>query len=362
MKTQTVPRIIQIWLFASFLLIVTIMMLRGIGSMMEGGMSITEWKPVSSIVYTAPDDVFAQEFQAYRNLPQFQRFFPHMEIQQFRTVYKIEYCRYIARNILIAVVVIPFLLFLLMRMLSVPDTIKLLLIFGTGAAQYRVHSYLVEHRLIDDPHFAPYRLSLVLAMQFFFLGLVLWQLLTFSYPKQGSGGLELPKPGMALKIFSCVALATIFVQTVLGGAVTGLHAGLIFNTFPLMDMSWVPDGLWPLPEWYKNLFEDVTTVQFVHRVLAYGLTAIILLFWLSGRNNPHIAHLLPILFSVFVVQFLLGVLTLLFTVPIPISSLHYANAILTFCISLTIVHRLFVPLRTIYYDIGVADHSPPASS
>ncbi len=119
-----------------------------------------------------------------------------------------------------------------------------------------------------------------------------------------------------------------------------------------MDGQWIPEGLWTQDSWYKNLFEDVTTIQFIHRMMAYCLTVAIPLFWLTGRNNPHIAHLLPILFSIFVIQFLLGVLTLLFVVPVPLASLHQANALLLFGIALTIVHRLFMPLKTIAYAVG----------
>jgi cytochrome c oxidase assembly protein subunit 15 len=141
------------------------------------------------------------------------------------------------------------------------------------------------------------------------------------------------------------------VQVILGAGVAGLHAGLTYNTFPLMDGHWIPPGFWPNEIWYKNLFEDITTIQFTHRMVAYVLGILIPLFCVIGRNNPHVAHLLPILFSIFVIQFLLGVLTLLFVVPLPLASLHQTNALLLFAISVTIMHRLFIPLKFFTYDI-----------
>jgi cytochrome c oxidase assembly protein subunit 15 len=253
---------------------------------------------------------------------------------------------------LLAILFLPLALFSYLRYLVWENIFKLLLVFLFGGLQFVAHAYAVKNSIIDDPHFIPYLLSTQLALQFAFFGLILWQILSFSYPPQGIGGFELPKPTPGFKIIAVVTLIVIFLQVVLGGAVNGLHAGLSFNTFPLMDGTWIPEDLWPLKEWYRNLFEDAATAQFIHRVLAYVLFLIIMGFWIAGHNNPHIAHLLPILFSVFIVQFLLGVLTLLFTVPVPLSSLHQANALLVFGIAVTILHRLLIPIKSISYDIA----------
>ena len=340
------------WLLIFLILLCVSMVVKGAATLREAGFSITEWKPIDGLILPAGDEEYQKEFDIYKNLPQFQKVMPHMELDDFKTIYLLEYTRYILEYVLIILAFLPLFIFTVMQAINWRSIIKLLLVLGCGGLQYELHSYLAANSLIDDQHFLPYRLSLELALQFVFFGLVFWQVMTFSYPREGLGGFELPKPPAVLKVFSCLTLVAIFVQIVLGGAVSGLHAGMIFNTFPQMDLAWVPDGLWPQAEWYKNLFEDATTAQFVHRIISYGLTPFLLLFWLVGRNNPHVGHLLPILFSIFIVQFLLGVLALLFAVPVPISSLHYANAILVFSIAVAIMHRLFIPIKTIYYDVG----------
>ncbi|MEI6730050.1 MAG: COX15/CtaA family protein, partial [Pseudomonadota bacterium] len=189
---------------------------------------------------------------------------------------------------------------------------------------------------------------------YIFFALILWQILSFSYQKSGIGGFELEKPSLFLKIFACITVSLIFLQIVEGGAVSGLNAGLSYNTFPKMDGEWVPEEilLQPIEVWYNNIFEDVATAQFFHRFIAVMTIISLILFWILGHNSPHVAHLLPILFSIFVVEFLLGVLTLLFAVPITLTSLHQANVLLVFAISVTIMHRLFIPKKTIAYDIG----------
>lgn len=352
MQSQTTSRMISGWLLICLLLLCAGMIVKGIATLREGGLSFAEWKPIDSITMPANDEEYQQAYETYKALPQFAKLMPHMEAGEFRVVYHLEYAAYILEYLLIITALLPFFIFTVMQALSLQSILKLLLMFSFGGLQYVLHSYLLRYSLIDDMHFLPYRLSLQLVVQFIFLGLVLWQMMTFSYPREGLVGFELPKPPGVLKVLACLTLVAIFVQIVLGAAVSGLHAGLIFNTFPQMDLTWIPEGLWPLPEWYKNLFEDATTAQFVHRYISYALTVFILSFWLVGRNNPHVAHLLPILFSIFIVQFLLGVLALLFAVPITISSLHYANAILVFGIAVAIVHRLFIPIKTIYYDVS----------
>lgn len=348
-KTSSI--IISVWLFICLLVVAAIMMVGATTRLIEPGLSIVELQPVNNMLPPDNGEELQKIFEVYKNFPQFHKSFPNMGIDEFRTIYVLEYTRYILEHILIFIYMLPLLLFFIANRLVISDVIKLSAVFLLGNSVNFIHSYMENSLIADEARLIPYFMSLQLSVQFIFFALILWQILVFSYPRQGIGGFELPKPAAPVKVFSCIVLIALFVQIVLGGAASGLHAGLSFNTFPLMDGVWSPVGLWPIPEWYRNLFEDATTAQFVHRIIACALSLLIPLLWLAERNNPHIAHLLPILFSIFVVQFLLGVLTLLFTVPVPIALLHYANSILLFGIAVTIAHRLFIPIKTISYDI-----------
>lgn len=353
MQPQTQSKIVSIWLFLCLLAAVMFVVASGTARLREPERSIEQWRPLAAKMVFATDTDIEKELEAYKAQPGFEKAFPGIGMDEFRTTYIIEYIRYILEYWLVILSIMPFLLFCIVQVTSIPNMLKLAFIFSFGALQYGVHYYMVNNMLLGDPRFVPYFLSIQVAIRYIFMGLLMWSLLSFSYPKQGIGGFELPRPSWALKILACLTLVMVFLQIMLGAAVSGMNAGTIFNTFPQMEGVWVPDGIWPDPVWYKNLFEDPTTAQFVHRLLAYGLALLIPLFWVTGNNNPHIAHLLPILFSIFVVQFLLGVLTLLFAVPLPLAVLHQANAILVFCIAVTIVHRLFIPIKAISYDIGI---------
>ncbi len=358
MQSQKSPQpAVSAWLFACLMLIAATIIVNGLMRLNESGLSITDWKPITSLKLPTNDDEFQGVLDEYKKLPQFAKSFPNMQVEEFKAVYTLEFANYTLVFIGQILFVLPFLVFFLMRKFTTSQIAKLVLVFIFGNMQSLFYNYMWQNSLLDDPHFSPYRLSLQLVLSFTFFALVLWQLLTISYPKPGIGGFELPKPPLFLKVFACLTFVAISSEIILGGALSGLHSPLSFNTFPMMDGQWIPEGLWPFQEpvsgWYKNFFEDVPTVQFSHRMVAYFLTIFIPLFCLFGRNNPHIAHLLPILFSMFVVEFLLGVLTLLFLAPVPLAALHQAIALLVFGISVTTMHRLFLPIKSIAYDVGI---------
>ncbi len=349
--TDTARHIISGWLCLCLLAIALMVVIGGLTRLTESGLSIIEWKPIAGIVPPLDDTAFQKEFDDYQTSPQFKKLFPNMTLPEFKHIYWLEYIHRLIGRVAGVLFLVPLLCFAFTRVLPWKKALKLGAIFALGGLQGGIGWYMVQTGLIDNPHVSSYSLSLHLAMGFLLFGLVLWQTLSFSHSKITTGGFELPSPPHYLKIFACLVVTLISLQVIVGAIVAGLHAGFTYNTFPRMDGQWIPEGLWSQDTWYKNIFEDVATIQFIHRMMAYIVSLAVMLFWIIGRNNPHIAHLLPILFSILVVQFLLGVLTLLFVVPIPLASLHQANALLLFGIAVTILHRLFIPFKTIAYEI-----------
>ncbi len=340
------------WLMLCLVIVALMVIVGGLTRLTESGLSIVEWKPISGVLPPLDSTEWAKEFTDYQASPQFKKSFPDMNIDEFKHIYWLEYAHRLIGRIAGVCFLFPLVWFAVIGALGIQQSLKLAAIFALGFLQGFIGWLMVKSGLMNEPHVSPVMLAFHLATGFMIFALILWQILSFSNRHEPTGDFELPHPPLALKIFACIAVTLIFLQVILGAGVAGLHAGLTFNTFPLMDGQWIPEGLWPLDTWYKNLFTDVTTVQFCHRIMAYAIAMVVPFFWLLGRNNPHVAHLLPILFSIFVVQFLLGVLTLLFVVPVPLASLHQANALLLFGIAVTIVHRLFIPLKNISYEIS----------
>lgn len=348
---RTSHHAVAAWLCVCLVIVALMVVVGGLTRLTESGLSIVQWKPISGILPPLNDAQWTQEFTDYQASPQFKKTFPDMGLEEFRHIYWLEYIHRLLGRIAGIVFLLPLVVFATLKAVTPQQTLKLMGIFSLGFLQGIIGWFMVKSGLMNEPHVSPVMLAFHLAMGFTIFALILWQIFSFTNLHEPTGDFTLPPPPMALKILACTTVAIIFLQVILGAAVAGLHAGLTYNTFPLMDEHWVPEGFWPFEEWYKNIFSDIASAQFCHRVMAYGIALIVPVFWLAGRNNPHVAHLLPILFSIVIVQFLLGVLTLLFVVPVPLASLHQANALLLFGIAVTILHRLFIPLKHIAYGM-----------
>lgn len=353
--TERRRKAVALWLWLCLLLVASIVVVGGLTRLTESGLSIVEWKPFTGTFPPATEEEWNQELESYKTSPQAEKVFPDITVEEFKNIFWLEYLHRLIARIIGVVFAVPLLWFAVSRTITITKTAQLFCIFLLGGAQGMIGWYMVQSGLVDDPRVSPYRLALHLGMAFTLFALILWQAHNFGRkPTPTIGAFMLPAPPLWLKLMACVTVIAIFIQIILGAFVAGLDAGLTYNTFPYMDGKFIPTGLWPNPDapWYQNLLEDITTLQFTHRMAAYGLSLLIPAFWIAGRNNPHVAHLLPILFAIFVVQFLLGVLTLIFYVPIPLASLHQINALLLFGIGVTIMHRLFLPLKAIAYDLG----------
>ena len=136
----------------------------------------------------------------------------------------------------------------------------------------------------------------------------------------------------------------VFITMMSGGFVAGLDAGLTYNTFPLMDGHLVPNGLFAEQPWYLNFFENITTVQFDHRILAEITFLLVLWIWLKARRTDigdALRRSINYLAGMTLVQVGLGITTLLLAVPVTWAALHQAGAILLFTFALLATHDLF---------------------
>ena len=140
------------------------------------------------------------------------------------------------------------------------------------------------------------------------------------------------------------AACLVFLQALSGGLVAGIHAGLAYNTFPLMNGALLPPEILSLDPAWKNFFYNMATVQFDHRLLAWTLAFAVPALWWQVRRTPDLprrarigAHLL---LGVLAVQIALGILTLVHVVPLPLAALHQAGALLVFASALNLAHAL----------------------
>jgi len=211
-----------------------------------------------------------------------------------------------------------------------------LLMLALGGAQGLIGKVMVESGQVDTPHVSPYRLAAHLAAAFAVYAMMYWRALSLLRPVAG---------GSRHRWYGrTVALTVLIGVTILSGAfVAGLKAGLIYNTFPMMGVYWIPPGLMALEPGWRNIFENMTTVQFDHRLLAISTFAMVLFYWWRARNAgfpARAAKARNALLHTAVLQVGLGIATLLLQVPTALAVIHQAVAMLLFTVALFMLHDL----------------------
>lgn len=212
--------------------------------------------------------------------------------------------------------------------------------FMLGGLQGLLGWYMVKSGLVNNPHVSQYRLTAHLSAAIAIYGYILWV----------AFGLVSPSPKNAsisgihnIRRFSILITCVIAIMIISGGFVAGTRAGLAYNTFPLMAGHFFPPGLFNMEPFYLNLFEDLTTIQFNHRIIAYLLCILIPLFWFKARTyslTDKTRLSLNLLLLMLAIQVTLGISTLVLAVPVALAATHQAGALVLLTLALLVNHQL----------------------
>jgi len=309
---------VRIWLYVMAFLVLCMVVVGGATRLTESGLSITEWAPISGTIPPLSDADWAKEFEAYKQIPQGVQN-GWMGIEDFKSIFWWEWGhRFLGRFLGVAFAV-PFLVFLFQRRFNWKLAGPLAGLFVLGGLQGAIGWWMVSSGLSQLTSVSQYRLATHLfAASLLFLALI-WVARRLEPAKAAS------PTGWPVWLL----LVLLELQIVAGAFVAGLDAGMGYNTWPLMDGALIPRGLDVIEPFWKNLFENALTVQFNHRMIAYGVVAFAgWLLWrqakrggFSGANGwlPRIAALIGL-------QVVLGILTLVNMVPISLALGHQALA------------------------------------
>ena len=336
--TRADQRLIALWLLVCCAFVVAMVIVGGITRLTGSGLSMVTWEPVSGVVPPLNEAAWEEEFQRYQQSPEYQQVNFGMTLGDFKRIYWVEFAHRLLGRATGVVFFIPFLYFMVRRKLSATLAMKLLVALMLGGLQGLLGWYMVQSGLIDQPRVSPYRLTAHLGLAVLIYGLLFWLALDLLCQPSRSESVE---PG--LRRVARLALAVVVVALLSGGFVAGLKAGYAFDTFPKMGGRWVPEGLFALQPWYRNLFENVVTVQFNHRVLAMIVLGCVAWLWfyaqrmhlpIAARLGCHLALLAV------AVQVTLGISTLLLHVPTAIATAHQVGALALVTAVLFVVHQL----------------------
>lgn len=328
------------WLLAGCALIAVMVTIGGITRLTGSGLSITEWNLLMGTLPPLSESAWENLFRKYQAIPQFQVVNPHFTLDDFKTIFWWEYIHRLVGRGLGLVFVIPCAYFLLKGWLDRPLRGRVLAIFLLGAFQGVLGWFMVASGLSERTSVSHYRLAAHLMTALLTLGVTLWVALDLL----ARGRPPRPVP-VALRSHVRAFTALLALQIGYGALVAGLKAGFAYNTFPLMSGSFVPPGAWQLEPVLRNLTENPATVQFVHRLLGWGLVVVGLWVWHTLRVHGlrWQAHLL---LAALGAQFGLGILTILHLPARPVlwGAVHQAGAVLLLVVTVLALFGVRRPL------------------
>ena len=320
------------WLHFVCVLILAMVVVGGATRLTESGLSITEWKPIHGVIPPLTEAEWEEELEKYRQIPEYQLINKGMSLEEFKFIFWWEWGHRLLGRVIGVAFFVPMVAFWWMGRLEPWLKPRLVFALFLGGLQGGIGWWMVTSGLVERVDVSQYRLSIHLTLACIIFAYLYWlarRLAPLPDP--------VPHDRSRLLGLSIFTLLVVFVQIFLGGLVAGLNAGMTFNTWPLMDGQIVPKGLLVMDPWWLNMFENVMTVQFQHRVTAYALIAVAIVVALSslavsGRREVRRAG---INFAGFVLlQATLGILTLIWNVPLSIALLHQAFAVVVLAAAL----------------------------
>ena len=299
---------------------------------------MVHWKPLT-VLPPMNQTEWQTAFTDYQASPEFVKKNSWMTLEDFKSIYWLEYLHRLWGRAIGFAVALPLLWLVARRAIDRPLAWRLGVLLVLGGLQGALGWYMVASGLVDRPDVSQYRLAAHLVSAFVLYGFIVWLALdqhdaASPYPRSGDPVLT--------RIAFIVPPAVLLVVAA-GAFVAGLDAGRIYNTFPLMDGQWTPpDGL-ALQPWYLNLFENIATVQFQHRLLAVSLVALVAAMWFYGRNRaltPRAHVLRHALMIMALVQAGLGISTLLMVVPLGLALTHQMGALALFTLAISFAYAV----------------------
>jgi cytochrome c oxidase assembly protein subunit 15 len=325
------------WLLSVAALIALMVLVGGATRLTESGLSIVEWKPVTGTLPPLTEAQWNEAFEAYKKIPQYRELNAGMSLSEFREIFWWEWSHRLLGRFIGAAYLLPFLFFLWRGGLSGELKRRLWLLFGLGALQGAVGWWMVASGLSERVEVSQYRLATHLVLALLIFAGIVWTVRRLTLQPEA---VTSPR----LKVMSVVLVVVTFVQLYLGALVAGLRAGRVYNTWPDIDGAFIPSAerLWFETPWWKNLFDNVLTVQFEHRMTAYALFALAAYhaFDAVRARAGGAASGALWLFAAVSLQAVLGILTLLNEVPIGLALAHQAVAIVVLTLAVVQAERL----------------------
>ena len=310
---------LSLWLFFMFCIISIMIVIGGLTRLTDSGLSITEWQLFSGFFPPLNDNDWVMYFNLYKEIPEFKLQNFNMTLYEFKVIFWWEWVhRFLGRLIGISFL-IPLIYFSFK--IGFLKLLNFYLIFILICFQGFIGWYMVSSGLVDRIDVSHFRLSIHLFMAFLILSLIFWNFLKIRGNNNTSNKIN--------PIIPSLFLIFVFVQIIIGAFVSGMDAGKIYNSWPLMGNSYFPNDNDLINLFKLSVFSDPSLVQFIHRNLAYLIGLFYLfIFYKIYINKFHSLYTSVNILGFFIVlQIILGILTIIYGAQILVASTHQLSSI-----------------------------------
>ena len=320
-------RPIIIWLLTGFFLVYLMVIIGGITRLTGSGLSMADWNPILGAIPPMNEVEWLEMFELYKATPEFKIINHNFTLEDFKTIFWWEFVHRDLGRLIGLVFLIPFVIFWIRKRFDKPLFQKMILLFVLGAFQGLLGWFMVASGLDKLPHVSHYRLAAHLITALFLMMYILWVVLDLAYPRN-----EL-KSKDGIKKYSIMMIGLLAVQSFYGAFVAGLKAG--FGNHSLASVV-------AIPSIFGNILNHRSTVIFIHRYLAIAILFFALFIWYRSKRlevNRSSLKAANLVLLTIALQFALGLLTLLFSVPVRLGVLHQSGVILALSASIYLLHE-----------------------
>ena len=334
-EKNIINKYISYWLISIFLIVSLMIVVGGLTRLTDSGLSITEWQLFSGILPPINIDQWNNYFDLYKKIPEYKLQNYSMTLDEFKVIFWWEYIHRLLGRLIGILFLIPLIYFTIK--IGFKKTASLHFIFLLICLQGFIGWYMVSSGLVDRVDVSHYRLALHLVLAFIILSLILWNYLSFKK-------IHLPI-NKKINFLPISFIILLFVQLIIGAFVSGMDAGKIYNTWPLMGINYFPDDNLIINLFSLSSFSEPSLVQFIHRNLAYLILIFYLYIFFKIYQNrlKEYYKIINIIGVMLFFQILLGIITILSGAQMLISSMHQITSI--FLISFS-VYFLYLNTKT----------------
>ena len=337
-SARQTSHVVATWLLLLYLMVFAMVIVGGATRLTGSGLSMVQWHPLMGALPPLGESDWVETFQKYQASPQYKLVNHWMSLSDFKRIFLWEYAHRLLGRLIGVFFFVPWLFFLLRRSLDRPLAWKTLVAFLLGGAQGLLGWFMVKSGLVDNPEVSHYRLAAHLILALVVAHYLLWLFLDVRTPPTRRS------PSQARGISSAPTwsfIALLALQIVFGALMAGKHAGLVAATFPDMNGEWIPSTLFSIEPWWRDLVENPISIHFLHRLFGViaSLSAVGLAWWVHRRARTRVERSLAwLLAGLTLLQFVLGALVVIWSVPLHAAIAHQACAFVMLSVAVILAH------------------------